>query len=270
MALIVFSHANSFPAGTYRVLFRQLRARGFRVRAVDKFGHASDYPPNDNWTGLAAQLADFATAETRRAGEPAFLVGHSLGGLLSLMTAARHPELARGVLLLDSPLLGGWRATTLGVFKSAQIVGAVSPGAVSRKRRNSWPDKAAALEHFRSKKAFARWDPQVLQDYIDHGTHDDNSGRRVLAFDRDIETAIYNNLPDNLDRMLKRHPLKCPAAYIGGLFSREMNQVGMAMTEQVTRGRISMVDGSHLFPMEKPFVTAAAIEAALLNLQSLQ
>ena len=92
----------------------------------------------------------------------------------------------------------------------------------------------------------------------------------MLAFDRDIETAIYNNLPDNLDRMLKRHPLKCPAAFIGGLHSREMKQVGMAMTQQVTRGRISMVDGSHLFPMEKPLVTAAAIEAALLNLQSLQ
>jgi hypothetical protein len=29
-----------------------------------------------------------------------------------------------------------------------------------------------------------------------------------------------------------------------------------------------MVDGSHLFPMEKPLATAAAIEASLLNLQS--
>ncbi len=38
---------------------------------------------------------------------------------------------------------------------------------------------------------------------------------------------------------------------------------------QVTHGRLSWVDGSHLFPMEKPQVTAAAIEAALLNLQSI-
>lgn len=40
----------------------------------------------------------------------------------------------------------------------------------------------------------------------------------------------------------------------------------MALTEKVTRGRITMVDGSHLFPMEKPLATAAAIEAALRNL----
>ena len=30
-----------------------------------------------------------------------------------------------------------------------------------------------------------------------------------------------------------------------------------------------MLDGSHLFPMEQPQATAAAIEAALLNLQNI-
>ena len=268
MALVVFSHANSFAASTYRVLFRLMRARGYKVRAVEKFGHSPEYPPTNNWPRLVQQLLDFAEIESQKAGEPAFLVGHSLGGFLSVMAAARRPELARGVLLLDSPLLGGWRATTLGVIKTAQVVGSVSPGAISRRRRNRWPDAAAALEYFRHKKVFSRWDPQVLQDYVDHGTHDED-GQRVLSFDRDIETAIYNTLPDNLDRLLRRHPLKCPAAFIGGLYSREMRQVGMTMTTQLTRGRISMVDGSHLFPMEKPLVTAAAIDAALLNLQSI-
>ena len=268
MSLIVFSHANSFSASTYRVLFKQLRARGFKVKAVDKFGHAPEYAVTNNWPRLVQQLVDFAEAEIQKTGEPAFLVGHSLGGLLSLMAAARHPELARGVLLLDSPVLGGWRAKTLGVIKSAQMVGSVSPGAVSRRRRETWPSVAAALEYFKQKKAFARWEPQVLQDYVEHGTHD-RDGQRVLGFERDIETAIYNTLPDNLDRLIRRHPLKCPVAFIGGLHSREMKQVGMAMTEQVTKGRIAMLDGSHLFPMEKPAATAAAIEAALLNLQSL-
>ena len=160
---------------------------------------------------------------------------------------------------------------------------------MSRKRRNNWPSQAAALEHFRHKKAFARWDPQVLQDYIAHGTHDENQGgrenevseetnlysssvvtkKRVLSFDRAVETAIYNTLPDNLDALLRRHPLKCPVAFIGGTHSVEMKQVGMAMTEKITKGRIMMLDGSHLFPMEQPLATAAAIEAALLSLQSL-
>lgn len=273
MSLIVFSHANSFPAGTYHVLFKSLRARGFTVRAVDKFGHDPQYPVTNNWPRLVQQLADFAEAEVQKAGEPAFLVGHSLGGFLSLMCAARHPQLARGVLLVDSPILGGWRATTLGMIKRTQLVGAVSPGAVSRQRRDRWPDADAAREHFRHKKAFAKWEPQVLDDYIRHGTRTQGD-QCVLAFDRAIETAIYNTLPDNLDRLIRRHPLKCPVAFIGGRQSAEMKQVGMTMTQRVigagtgreTLGRIMMLDGSHLFPMEKPLATAAAIEASLRNL----
>jgi pimeloyl-ACP methyl ester carboxylesterase len=262
LSLIVFSHANSFPASTYGVLFKSLRSRGYTVKAVDKYGHDPKYPVTNNWPLMVQQLHDLAQRETDKAGEPAWLVGHSLGGFLSLMCAARHPELARGVLLIDSPILGGWRATTLGVIKRTQLVGSVSPGAVSRRRKNAWADAATVLEHFRHKKAFARWDAQVLADYVAHGTHDAD-GQRVLSFDRDVETAIYNTLPDNLDRLLKRHPLKCPVAFIGGTRSEEMKQVGMTMTEQIVKGRIMMLEGSHLFPMEKPLATAAAIEASL-------
>ncbi|MGC1172521.1 alpha/beta hydrolase [Polaromonas sp.] len=271
--LIVFSHGNSFPASTYGVLFQSLKTRGFQVKAIEKFGHDPRYPVTSNWPHLVQQLADFTSEQVEKTGQAAFLVGHSLGGFLSLMCAARNPVLGgqpvQGVLLIDSPILGGWRAAALSVAKRAQLVGSISPGAISRKRRHQWLDQAEVLAHFRSKKAFARWDEQVLRDYIEHGTHDahgDDSKQRLLSFDRDVETAIYNTLPDNLEGLLKRHPLKCPVAFIGGRQSAEMKQVGMAMTEKVTKGRIMMLDGSHLFPMEKPVATAAAIEAALRNL----
>jgi len=274
--LIIFSHGNSFPASTYGVLFQSLKARGFQVKAVEKFGHDPRYPVTSNWPHLVQQLADFASQEVQESGQPAFLVGHSLGGFLSLMCASAYPELGgqkvRGVLLLDSPILGGWRAKALSMAKRARLVGSISPGAISRKRRQQWLGRDEVLAHFRSKKAFARWDEQVLRDYIDHGTHDEGGsaqGQRLLSFDRDVETAIYNTLPDNLESLLKTHPLQCPSAFIGGRQSVEMKQVGMAMTQKITQGRIMMLDGSHLFPMEQPVATAAAIEAALLNFASL-
>ena len=277
--LIIFSHGNSFPASTYSVLLRGLEARGFQVKAIEKFGHDPAYPVTSNWPHLVQQLADFTQQQVRASGQGAFLVGHSLGGFLSLMCAASNPELGgkalRGVLLLDSPLIGGWRATALGVAKRARLVGSISPGVISRRRKNMWLGKDEVFAHFRSKKIFARWDEQVLRDYIEHGTHDTPDqptngveNRRHLSFDRNVETAIYNTLPDNLDQLIRRHPLKCPASFIGGRQSAEMKQVGMALTEKVTKGRIMMLDGSHLFPMEKPVATAAAMEAALLNMCS--
>ncbi len=264
MSLIVFSHGNSFPAATYGVLFKHLRTRGFTVKAVDKFGHDPRFPVTNNWPHLVTQLHELVEREAVEAGEPAWLVGHSLGGFLSVMCAARHPEVARGVVMLDSPLLGGWKATAVGAAKRTPMIGAVSPGAVSRQRRDRWPSLQAALEHFRHKKAFARWDPQVLHDYVAHGTHEAD-GQRVLSFDRAIETAIYNTLPHTIDRLLQRHPLRCPAAFIGGTQSAELKQVGLALTQKVTYGRVSLLEGTHLFPMEKPAATAAAIEAAILG-----
>jgi pimeloyl-ACP methyl ester carboxylesterase len=271
--LIVFSHGNSFPASTYGVLFRNLEARGYAVRAIEKFGHDPAYPVTSNWPHLVQQLADFTAQQVEQSGQPAFLVGHSLGGFLSLMCAACHPQLGgkavRGVLLLDSPVIGGWRATAVGVAKRARLVGSVSPGAVSRRRKNEWLGKDEVLAYFRSKKTFAQWDEEVLSDYIEHGTHDAPSGaqyQRQLSFDRDVETAIYNTLPDNLEQLLRKNPLQCPVTFAGGLQSAEIRQVGMTLTQKVTKGRIMMLDGSHLFPMEKPVATAALVEAALLNM----
>ena len=275
--LLIFSHGNSFPASTYGVMLHSLKERGFLSKSIEKLGHDARYPVTSNWPHLVQQLADFTAHEVEKSGQPACLVGHSLGGFLSLMCAARHPVLGglpvKGVVLLDAPVLGGWRATALSVAKRAMVVGSFSPGAVSSKRKQLWPSRDEAWAHFSSKKMFARWDPQVLHDYIDHGTHDaapdsSHAGQRVLSFDRAVETAIYNTLPDNLESLLKRHPLKCPLSYIGGLHSVEMGRVGMALTEKVTKGRVMMLDGSHLFPMEKPLATAAAIEAALLNFGS--
>jgi pimeloyl-ACP methyl ester carboxylesterase len=94
----------------------------------------------------------------------------------------------------------------------------------------------------------------------------EENGERVLSFDREVETAIYNTLPHNLPSMLKRHPLKCAVSFIGGTHSREMRVAGSELTDKVSKGRVTWLDGSHLFPMEKPIATAAAVEAALLNM----
>lgn len=267
MLPVVFAHANSFPAGTYSLLFNLLQQRGIDAQAVDRFGHDPRFPVTDNWPHLVEQLAEFVRSQAHRWGGAPYLVGHSLGGFLSVMVASKYPDLARGVLMLDSPLISGWRATTLGMAKRTQLVGSVSPGKVSQRRRDHWASAADAQTYFQSKRLFTRWQPQVLQDYLTHGLEAGEGEQVRLRFTRETETAIYNTLPHNLGGWLSRHPLRCPAAFIGGRASREMKQVGMDLTQRVTQGRISMLDGSHLFPMEQPQSTAAAIEAALLNLE---
>jgi pimeloyl-ACP methyl ester carboxylesterase len=256
---IVFSHANGFPAGTYRVLFEAFRAAGHRVHAVEKYGHDARFPVTSNWPRLRDQLIDCIEHEAKA---PVYLVGHSLGGYLSVLAASRRPELACGVVLLDAPLLGDVVSQVMRLGKATGFVKRFSPGHVSMRRRQQWPDADAAYAHFAAKAAFARWAPGVLSDYIACGIEPagraKSAGQR-LAFRREVETNIYNTLPHHMHSLLRRHPLRCPMAFIGGTESLEVRRVGMRATERLTRGRVSWVEGTHLFPFEQPGATAAQV-----------
>lgn len=258
MPAIVFSHANGFPAGTYQSLFEIWREAGYAVHALDKFGHDARFPVSNNWPHLRDQLIGFISAQVHG---PAYLVGHSLGGYISLLVAARRPDLARGIVLLDSPVLSGWKARALQFAKATGVGERFSPARISRRRRQHWPSAEAALQHFAAKPAFACWPPRVLRDYIDNGTepeaHDGKGWR--LSFDREIESAIYNSLPHHIPRLLQRHPLQCPLAFVEGSESLEVRQVGLAATRRLSAGRMSTLPGSHLFPFERPAETAAEV-----------
>jgi pimeloyl-ACP methyl ester carboxylesterase len=255
---IVFSHGNGFPGGTYRLLFEAWRRAGHAVHAVDRFGHDPRYPVTSNWPHLRDQLIHFIEAEV---GAPALLIGHSLGGLLSVLAASRRPDLALGVLLLDAPLIAGWRAHGLRVAKATGLMRRISPGRVARVRRTGWPTPDAVRRHFERKPAFARWDPRVLDDYVRCAFVPQAPGARgepgwTLAFDRRIEARIYDTLPHHVGALLRRHPLRCPLGFIGGRQSVEVRQGGVELTRRIAGERFEWVDGTHLFPMEHPDATA--------------
>ena len=254
---IVFSHANGFPAGTYRALFKVWRGAGYRVCALAKFGHDERFPVTSNWPHLRDELIHFIDHEVRA---PAWLVGHSMGGYLSVLAASRRPDLALGVVLLDAPILGDLLAQTLRLAKASGLIERYSPGHVARRRRQQWASADEALAHFAAKRAFARWAPGVLRDYIACGVVPSaEAGGCRLAFAREVETAIYDAVPHHMPGLLRRHPLRCPLAFVGGTRSVENRQVGLAATERLTQGRTSFVEGSHLFPFEQPQAAAAEV-----------
>lgn len=256
-ATLVFAHANGFPAGTYRSLFEHWRQAGWQVLAPDKLGHDPAWPVQSNWRPSRDELIRFIEREA--GGRPVQLVGHSLGGYLSLLAACRRPDLVSGVVLLDSPVLAGWRAHSVRMFKTTRLIGHVSPGRVSRRRRHHWPDAEALQAHFSAKRMFARWDPQVLADYLHSGFEPDPAGGLRLAFRREIETRFYDTLPHHLGAVLRRHPPQRPVAFVGGTRSAELRQVGLEATRRLVHERFVWIDGTHLFPMERPRQTAELV-----------
>ena len=261
--VLVFSHGNSFPAGTYAQLFAAWRAAGWRVEALDKFGHDPRYPVTSNWPRLRDQLIHFVDGLHIGTDTPVVLVGHSLGGFLSLKAALKRPDLARAVVLLDSPILTGWKAHSVQVAKATRLIQRISPGKVAVRRRHQWASMDEARAHFAAKHVFARWDPRCLEDYLHAGLEPAPQGGLQLAFDRRVEAHIYNTLAHNLGGALRRHPPQCPVAFLAGTQSREVRQVGLAATRALVRERFAWIEGTHLFALEKPEETAAQVLAML-------
>ena len=267
--LVLFFHGNSFPASTYNVMLNDLRRRGLKVHALEKIGHNPAFPVSSNWPYLVEEVNAFAQPLVDAHTGPVVLVGHSLGGILSLMLAAQYPHLAHAVVMVDAPAVAGWQANLLHLSKKLSFTAKYSPGAVSHKRRNQWGSLDEVRQHFASKKNFARWQAQVLEDYITHGTQEvtvQGQVFRELSFSREIETQIYNTVPHHLEALIKRHPLKCPVSLVAARHSREIKIAGIEFSKRITKGRITTIDGTHLVPMESPLATAAAVEAAILNM----
>jgi len=267
--LIYFSHANSFPAGTYRVLFERLEG-GFRVAAADRYGHDPDFPVTDNWPHLVREAAR-ELARARQGQEPVILVGHSLGGFLSLKLAAADPTAVQAVVMLDSPVLGGWRA---GIWRAAKRVGLaarVPPSSIARRRRDCFASGDEAIAHFRRKPAFAQWPDAVLADYVACGLGPAGPDGARLRFAREVEAEIYCTLPHDLGqtaRRLRRAAPALPIGFIHGTHSAEIRQVGMAGTRALVGPHLRSIEGGHLFPMEQPHATADALLGLLGDMLS--
>ena len=261
--LIFFSHANSFPAGTYRKLFDLLAAR-YRIEAVDRYGHDPDFPVTDGWSHLVSQ-AEQNLARVRRGDEPVILVGHSLGGFLSLMLAARNPAMVRGVVMLDSPVIEGWKA---GVLRAAKKVGLASrfpPAAAAVRRRETFASHQEALDHFSRKQVFSRWDADILRDYVSCGVCElpEQSGSLAhLRFARDIEARIYQTVPHDLARVCRRLRGRAPGLPVGFVYGRQSHEIrlaGLGATRRLVGPHLRAVQGGHLFPMEQQEVTARLV-----------
>ena len=96
---LVCVHGVGQHGGVYEALGQQLAGEGFRVTAVDLRGHGDSdrEPPWDTATHVDDLLA---SADELRIGAATW-AGHSFGGRLVAALAARAPERAERLILLD-------------------------------------------------------------------------------------------------------------------------------------------------------------------------
>lgn len=248
-----FLHGNGFPAGTYRRFLSYLEPH-YEIQSTERIGHHPDYPVTDCWPWL---IQEIATDLRQRYQEPVILLGHSLGGLLSMLVAHQHPELVKAVVVIDAPIVAGWRAGVLWTIKKLGVDKYLSPARFSEIRKQQWPDHQAVHQHFAVKEVFQAWEPEVLWDYVHAGT-EVNADGVTLRFLRDIETRIYRTMPHHMGKLIHEWP-DVPLGFVGGTESKECGMAGDLHTRRLMKEHYTLISGGHLIPMEKPKETAETV-----------
>ncbi|TMM47461.1 alpha/beta fold hydrolase [Colwellia ponticola] len=253
--IIVFSHANGFPAGSYKTLFSYL-PDSMQVVALEKYGHNANKPVNHNWQAQVEELITFVE-EQQLDGKKAICVGHSFGGVISFLACCQRPDLFKGLIMLDPPVLSGINALTIRLLKKTKWIDKFSPAGLAKKRRSHWPLGADVGLGFSKRKLFRNFDSRCLADYITHGICQRNN-QLELVFDAQIEANIFRNIPSNLARY--KNKLTIPATLVHAestdTFPHEIFQRFTKLNKHI---KLTTMPGGHMFPLESPEQTAKLI-----------
>jgi alpha-beta hydrolase superfamily lysophospholipase len=127
--VVVIAHGAGEHSGRYEHVADRLVREGYAVYALDHRGHGRSAGPRALVDRMDNLVADLDTLVIRAAnenpGRPVFLLGHSMGGTVSLCYALRHQERLDG-LALSGPL-AAIEATPAIVRIAAKVLSALIP-----------------------------------------------------------------------------------------------------------------------------------------------
>lgn len=243
---LVFVPANGIPRPVYQKMLVGLSHR-FVASGMERLGHDPYFPVTDAWPRLIDQLRPYLAA----ARGPVTLLGHGSGGWLALLAAYRAPERVRAVILLDAPVPGPAQARLLACAKRLGL-GALPALACGLNRASTAldPDCLPVYRRFACDPAGAT-QPTAAPD-----------GRR---FDPAISRQLHATWPEAIGRLVAGGPpvdgqgRVVPVGFLMGTKSLAIRRCGVAASRRLAGDHLREIDGSHLFPLERPLVTAKEV-----------
>ena len=168
---LVFVHGGGAHAHWWTHVVAQFADR-YRVAAVDLTGHGdSDHRERYSMAGWAEELMAVA-GDIGCEGAPV-VVGHSMGGFVTIVTAAMHGHRLAGVIVCDSP-----------VNRPDPEVDAARAGKAFGRPR-VYPDVNTALERFRTVPEQRQYEPFVMDHVARHSLRP-VAGGFTWKFDRNV------------------------------------------------------------------------------------
>jgi pimeloyl-ACP methyl ester carboxylesterase len=259
---LVVCHATGFNGGAYGPFARHLHPHR-HVWALDFRGHGSSTPPDgapDAGFGWDRVVDDLVAVldHPELGGGPFDLVGHSMGGAVIAMAELGRPGTVRSAYLFE-PIIAPPG------FPPGDAGGENPMAAAARRRRPTFPSKAAALWNYASKPPLGDLSASSLAAYVQHAfTEEGEGGMATLHPTPDHEAAVFNGAGKvTVDEAAA---LTIPVTVAVGTTDIAFGPAHFAgpIAEALPHGRLSAFpDLGHFGPLEAPGVVAADVLAHL-------
>jgi pimeloyl-ACP methyl ester carboxylesterase len=252
---LLVCHATGFCGRAYEPLAAELSGH-FHVWAIDFRGHGDSTPPDRDeafdWGAITNDL-DIAIAAITDA--PIAVFGHSLGGGISLLAERRRPGTLRWAYLFEPIVI-----PTL-FERTSDAPDALSVGA--RKRRPTFPSRAAALERYAGRPPLDELRAGALAAYVAHGFADEPDGTVTLKCTPEHEALTFE--ASGKPTLETIGAVTTPVTIAVGTTERGWTPAmfGPAVADALPNGRLERFPTvGHFGPLQDPVTIAAAIVAA--------
>lgn len=258
-----FAHATGMNGQVYARLLEPLADR-FRIVASDGRGHGQTRLPADpaalgSWQVFADDLAGLLAAVAP--GARWLLAGHSMGGVVSALVAARAPGRAAGLLMVDPAMIPFALAAD---YEAARQAGQQPPNPLAdqaARRRPAFADVAEARAAYAGRGLFRTWVDADLDAYLAGGLRALPAGGVRLGCTPDFEAATFRSVSTEVEAVLQS--LQCPFALVAGEQGSTVQDADRAAIASLPHClSAARVPGTtHFVPLEAP----AAIRDAVVR-----
>jgi pimeloyl-ACP methyl ester carboxylesterase len=250
--LIHIAHATGLCANAYSEFSEKLDKK-YKVVALDFRGHgktlaSADSTSLNNWEIFYKDLEEFF----RSFNQPVVAFGHSMGGTVSAVLAARYPELVSRLIVVEPGFMPPlWRPFVYFVQKSGLSMHVPFVTSVT-KRNKTWKNKTEAMNALSIKGPFKTWSKKIIEDYLNQGTKILEDGSLELLCDPIWEGKILATAPVGIWGEVSN--IKCPTLVIYGEQSKTfLPSVVTKLKKTLPQVMLKKIQNcGHFIPMEQP------------------
>jgi len=257
--VIHFAGANGFPIATYQEFFdsfaKQYKITGMDCRAT--WLPKTDPPNNFSIDDFADDLINAIETQHK---QPVIGLGHSHGGLMTLVAAAKRPELFSKLVIIEPAAFPNPWMAPVAAFAPKWLMYRLVPFIKgSLERQTIWSSPDAFYQRYHGHPTFKRFTDRSLRDYAEHGLRKLDDGTYELIFNPAWEAHIFCTLKVFWNYLEKQQtPTLILRAEHSNLNTKQSFIRNKKRINQLTT-LDELQDSYHLFTHEKPQQTQQKI-----------